>query len=427
MILFLVFGIMFLLMGLGLEVFISMGISSIVYILMQEIPLTLIAERMVGGISYSLLAIPFFMLAGELMNVSGITKKLTNFALFFVGNLKGGLAYVAIIVNLISAGVSGSAPADASAVSSVLLPAMAEEDYKPDFSAAINGASATIGPIFPPSIPMVFLGLITHLSVGRLFLGGVIPGLLMALTLMIMVFSQVKKHNLPSSKIKIERSLKNFLKISWESIFALLAPIILIIGIVGGITTIVEASILICLYTLFVGVVIYRSIKLKDIINIFSRTASFSSNVMVLFAVIGIFSWVVANEQLGQMVANIIMKFDLSRYAFLFVINILFLFLGMVIDAIPAMLIFFPVLLPAASTLGIDPIHFGVIIVLNLMIGLNTPPVGALLFVESKISGVPFVKLAKATLPYTIAFLILLLLTTYVPAIVTFLPNLLMP
>lgn len=427
MILLLVFIIMFVLMGLGLEVFISMGISSIIYLLLQEIPLTLIAERMVGGISYSFLAIPFFMLAGELMNVSGITKKLTKFALFFVGHLKGGLAYVAVIVNLISAGVSGSAPADASAVSSVLLPAMEEENYKPDFAAAINGASATIGPIFPPSIPMVFLGLITELSVGRLFLGGVIPGILMAGTLMIMVFIKVRKISLKNSKIKIERSLKGFLKIFWESIFALLAPIIIIWGIVGGITTIVEASILICLYTLFVGVVIYRSVKLKDILNIFSRTAVFSSNVMILFSVIGIFSWVVANEQLGQIIANIIIQFDLGPYGFLLAINVLFLFLGMVIDAIPAMLIFFPVLLPTAINLGIDPTHFGVVVILNLMIGLNTPPVGALLFVESKISGVPFMKLTKATLPYTAALILLLALTTYLPSMVTFLPNLLMP
>ncbi|HHY46957.1 MAG TPA: TRAP transporter large permease [Firmicutes bacterium] len=421
----LLFLIMFALMALGLDIFIAMGVSSLVYIIIKGgIPFALVPTTMISGISYSLLAIPFFMLAGELMNASGITERLTRFAQFFVGSLKGGLAYVAIVVNVISAGVSGSAPADASAVSSVLLPAMRKEKYDPDFAAAINAASATIGPIIPPSIPMVFLGLITHLSVGRLFLGGVIPGLLMGVALAVMVYLEMRRRPLPG--IKIKRDLRTLFQVLSDSFFALLAPVIVIVGIVGGVVTIVEAAILVVFYTLIVGMFIYRKIHFIDLPGIFARSAVFSTNIMILFAVIGIFSWIVANEQLGQTVAATITGMNLNKYTFLLAVNILFLFLGMIMDAIPAMLIFFPVLLPIALDMGIDPTHFGVVVVLNLMIGLLTPPVGALLFLESKIAAVPFDRLARRTLPYIAALLVVLAIATYIPWTVTFLPNLLM-
>lgn len=421
----LLFIVMFALMLMGLDIFISLGVSSLIYLFIKgNIPYALVPMNMVSGLSYSFLAIPFFMLAGELMNASGITERLTKFAQFFVGSLKGGLAYVAIVVNVISAGVSGSAPADASAVSAVLLPAMRKEKYEPAFAAAINAAAATIGPIIPPSIPMVFLGLITHLSVGRLFLGGVIPGLLMGVALAVSVYLEMRRNPLPG--VKVKRDFRTFLSLLVDSFFALLAPVVVIVGIVGGVVTVVEASILVVFYTLFVGMFVYREIRLQDIPRVFSQSAVFSSNIMVLFTVIGIFSWVVANEQLGSKVAYLFTSMHLNKYTFLLAVNILFLFLGMIIDAIPAMLIFFPVMLPIASDLGIDPTHLGVVVVLNLMIGLLTPPVGALLFLESKIADVPFDKLVRRTMPFVAALLVVLALATYVPGIVTYLPNLFM-
>jgi len=422
----LVFIIMFALMALGLEIYISMGVASMIYLVFAtDTPLNLIPNTMVQGINnYSLLAIPFFILAGELMNKSGITLKLVDFTKFFIGKLKGGLAYSAVGVNIISAGVSGSAPADCSAVSSVLLPAMKKDGYKESFSASINAASATIGPIIPPSIPMVFLALITNLSVGKLFLGGIIPGLMMGISLMGVLYYLMRKQDLP--KADITRSWKEFRHLFKDTFFALIAPLVILIGIVSGIVTVTEVAILATAYVLFVGLFIYRNIRIRDLLKIFSETALFSSTIMVLFSIVGIFSWVMAGERIGQKLGDWIIGMELSPLVFLLLVNIFLLLIGMVMDALPAMLIFVPVLLPISLELGIDPIHFGVIVVLNLMIGLITPPVGALLYIVSKIGRVPFHEVTRSIFPFVLALLVVLALVTYIPPLVTWIPNILM-
>lgn len=421
-----VFITMFVLMALGLEIFISMGIASMIYLIVAtDTPLNLIPNTMVGGINnYSLLAIPFFILAGELMNRSGITLKLVEFTKFFIGKLKGGLAYSAVGVNIISAGVSGSAPADCSAVSSVLLPAMKKDGYKESFSASVNAASATIGPIIPPSIPMVFLALITNLSVGKLFLGGIIPGLLMGVGLAIVLYFLMRNQSLPQTAVT--RSWKEFWRLLKDTFFALIAPLVILVGIVSGVVTITEVAILATAYVLFVGLFIYRNIKLKEIINIFSETSVFSSTIMVLFSIVGIFSWVMAGEQIGDKLGDWIIGMDLSPVMFLILVNLFLLLIGMVMDALPAMLIFVPVLLPISLELGIDPIHFGVIVVLNLMIGLITPPVGALLYIVSKIGRVPFHEVSRTIIPFVLVLIFVLMLVTYIPSLVTWIPNQLM-
>jgi tripartite ATP-independent transporter DctM subunit len=411
-------------MFLGVEVFLSMGIAAAVYLLVTgNAPLTLISTSMINGITnFSLLAIPFFILAGELMNVSGMTLRLVKFARFFIGEWKGGLSYACVIVNIITAGVSGSAPADCSAISSVLLPAMKEEGYPDDFSAAINASAATIGPIIPPSIPMVFIGLITDLSIGRLFLGGVIPGLLMGGALMFICYFRVKKMDL---KIyKQEQSFKIFLGILKDSFLALIAPLIIILGVITGLVTITEVSILATAYVLIIGVFAYKTIVLKDILNIFKNSALFSSSIMALFSVAGIFSWFIAVEGIGKRLGVYILSLDMSPLMFLIFVNLFFVFIGMIMDAIPAMLIFVPVLLPIAITMGIDPIHFSVIIVVNLMIGLLTPPVGGLLYLEAKMANVPFNKLVKELVPFILALFAVVALMIFVPSLVTFIPNL---
>lgn len=422
----LVFITMFALMALGLEIYISMGVASMIYLVFAtDTPLNLVPNTMVQGINnYSLLAIPFFILAGELMNKSGITLKLVDFTKFFIGKLKGGLAYSAVGVNIISAGVSGSAPADCSAVSSVLLPAMKKDGYKESFSASINAASATIGPIIPPSIPMVFLALITNLSVGKLFLGGIIPGLMMGISLMGVLYYLMRTQDLP--KANITRSWKEFRLLFKDTFFALVAPLVILIGVVSGIVTVTEVAILATAYVLFVGLFIYRNIRIRDLLKIFSETALFSSTIMVLFSIVGIFSWVMAGERIGEKLGDWIIGMDLSPLVFLLLVNIFLLLIGMVMDALPAMLIFVPVLLPISLELGIDPIHFGVIVVLNLMIGLITPPVGALLYIVSKIGRVPFHEVTRSILPFVLALLIVLALVTYIPPLVTWIPNMLM-
>jgi len=419
------FAVLFILMFLGVEIFLSMGIAAAVYLLVTgNAPLTLIATSMVNGITNtSLLAIPFFILAGELMNISGMTLRIVRFSRFFIGKWKGGLSYTCVVVNIIAAGVSGSAPADCSAVSSVMLPVMKKEGYPEEFSAAINASAATIGPIIPPSIPMVFIGLLTNLSIGRLFLGGVIPGLLMGGALMSICYLKVKKMKLEI--YEQEQSFKIFWKVFKDSFLALSAPLIIIVGVITGLVTITEVAMLATAYVLILGVFVYKTIAIKDILKIFRNSVLFSSSIMALFSIAFIFSWFIAVEGIGKQLGVYIISMNMSPLMFLIFVAILFILLGMIIDAIPAMLIFVPVLLPISATLGIDPIHISVVIVTNLMIGLLTPPVGGLLYLESKIANVPVDKLIKELVPFILVLFVVVALMTFIPPIVTFIPNLL--
>jgi tripartite ATP-independent transporter DctM subunit len=371
----------------------------------------------------SLLCIPFFILVGELMNISGMTDKTLKFSLFFIGRIKGGLAHACIIVNVIFSLVSGSGPADAAAISPILLPKMKEKGYDEDFSAALNAAAAVLGPIIPPGIPMVFLALIANLSIGRLFLGAMIPGLIMAGVLHLLVIFSIRKMNLlPADEYRM--TWKGFWAVLKESFLSLMAPVIIIVGVFTGIATITEIAILATGYVLLIGVFVYRTITFKNMLEAFKKTVKFSASIMALFAVAGIFSYLIAVEGLGKALELLILKYNPSPFMFLFFVNIFFLFLGMIMDAVPAMLIFFPMLLPIATNLGLDPTHFGIVVISNLMIGLLTPPVGGLLFIESKLAGISFERMAKASLPFVGALLVSLVIITYVPWVVTWLPNL---
>ena len=426
MALLITFIVLFLSMFLGLEIFASMGFAGIVYLLISgNAPLNLISSSMVQGLSnYTLLAIPFFMLVGELMNASGMTRKVINLAKFFIGSFKGGLAYAAIFVNMLIACISGSAPADLSAVSSVLIPEMKKEKYPEDFAAAVNCSASILGPIIPPSIPMVVLAVLVNISTGRLFIGGLLPGFLLTLSLFIVAYLQMRKMDIIVTKEK--KTFKEFWFLFKDALLALFAPAIILIGVLTGFVTITEVSILAAAYVFIIGVFFYRTINLKTLIEVFKKTTLFASSIMVLFGIVGIFTWFVAVEGVSKSLYNFIIGMNLSPGIFLLGVNVFLLFIGMIMDAIPAMTIFMPVLMPIAIKLGIDPIHFGIVVVVNLMIGLLTPPVGALLYVESKISGVPFGKLSKATMPFVLSFIAVLIIITYMPAITTILPNLIM-
>lgn len=420
----LLFVMLFLLIGIGFSIWTAMGISGMVYILIQgDFSLRILVQTMVGGVdSDTLVAIPFFIFVGRLMSRSGITKRLADFADFFVGRFRGGLAYVSIVVSFIMAGVSGSAVADASSVSAVLHPLMKERDYDDEFAAAINSSSAVIGPIFPPSIPMIFISVISGLSLGKLFLGGVIPGIMMAIFLTVMVAVISRKKNYRT--VKTRMSLRRLLSLLGESIFALIGPLIVIGGIVFGVVTLVEVAALAVFYFIAVSVFIYRSIKLRDLFSIFKETAVFSASIMIIFAVVGLYQYIVATEQLGDQLLRAIVKLNMSRNLFLLFSTVFFLLMGCILDAVPVMLIFFPVLLPVAVSLGVDPIHYGVIVVLNLMIGLLTPPIGGILFIQAKIAGLDFNSMVRAVWPYTLTLIAVLLLITYVPSLVMIVPNL---
>ena len=418
------FALLFLFFGLGFSIWIAMGLSGVLYILLAgEVSLKVVASSLVQGIDApTLVAIPFFILAGELMNKTGITKRIADFANFFVGGLRGGMAYVCIVVNMIMAGVSGSAVADASAVSSILLPTMEKHGYDKPFSASINAAAAVIGPIIPPSIPMIFIGVISGISIGKLFLGGVVPGLLMGIFLAGMVFFVSRARKYPV--VRQRRDLKVFASLLRDTLFALLSPVIIVLGVIFGVVTLVEVAALAIFYILLISLFIYKSITFKEIFTTTARAAVFSTSIMIIFAVVGIFQYIVAQEQLGDKLQALIQTMHFDKVAFLLAVNVFYIFMGCIIDAIPVMLIFFPVLLPTAISLGIDPTHFGVLTVLNLMIGLLTPPVGALLFLETKIAGISFGALVKAVTPYTLALFAVQFLITFVPELVTFIPNL---
>lgn len=418
------FALLFGLIGLGMSIWLAMGVSGMAFILIQgEVSLRVVASQMIGGIdSTTLVAIPLFILAGNLMNTSGITARLTRFADFFVGQFRAGLAYVSIVVSVIMAGVSGSAVADASSVSAVLHPIMRKRGYDDGFAAAINSASAVIGPIIPPSIPMIFIGVISGISIGRLFLGGIIPGMLMGAFLWVVATLEARRRGY--AQVNSNRSWSAFFLLLKDTLLAVLAPAFVISGVVFGFVTLVEVAALTNVYILVLTLVVYRSMKFRDLFPVFRDTAVFSASIMAIFAVVGLYQYIVSSEQLGEQLFQIVQSLSLGRVGFLLFCIGFFLLMGCILDAVPVMLIFFPVLLPIAIGLGIDPTHFGVITVLNLMIGLLTPPIGALLFVQTKISGLPFDALVKAVWPYTAALLAVLVLVTFVPQLILWIPNL---
>ena len=300
---------------------------------------------------------------------------------------------------------------------------MKKEGYPEEFSAALNAAAAVLGPIIPPGIPMVFLALITNLSIGRLFFGALIPGLIMAGSMHIIVLFATRKMNLKVDEPQ-EENRERFGSVFKRSVLSLIAPVIIIAGVLTGMATVTEIAILACAYVLVIGIFVYRTITLKSMFQVFCKMALFSSIIMALFTVADIFSYIIAVEGLSAQLVALVEQYNITPVMFLLGINIFFLFLGMIMDATPAMLIFGPVLLPIANQLGIDSIHFGMVMICNLMIGLVTPPVGALLFIESKLSGVSFERITKASLPFIVALLVCQLIITYVPWTVTWLPNL---
>lgn len=422
---FVLFAVLFACMALGLSVWISMGAAALVTLAVLGLgDATSLPTAMARGVgNFELLAIPFFILTGELLNRTGLTDRMVGLLMFFLGRFRGGLAYATVGVNVGISGVSGSAPADASAVSAVMLPAMRKEGYDPEYAAAINASAPIIGPVSPPSIPMIFVALVTQLSLGKLFLGGVIPALMLAASMVLLIMWHGHRGKVPEANpIAYEKG--DFLKLLAGAVPAMLAPVFLIVGIISGFATITEISVLAATYVLLLGLFVYRSIKVRDLLPMFRDGAVMSATIMILFAVVGTFSYVLTVGSLSENISRLVDTMNPSPIAFLLLAMVFFLVVGMPMDAVPAILIFLPILLPVATDLGIDPIHFGVLVVVNLMMGLLTWPVGALLYVVTKMSGVPFGRLSIAVLPFFGAMLVVLVILALVPGLVTWLPNL---
>ncbi|WP_218220319.1 TRAP transporter large permease [Nesterenkonia sp. Act20] len=424
--LILLFGVLFGLMLLGTPIFIAMLASALVTLGVTGLgSATVLPNQMASGVGASqVIAIPFFILMGELMSRAGLTQRIVDLLMFFFGRLPGGLAHVSVGVNAFAASISGSAPASASMVSAAMLPSMKRAGYRPAFSSAINASAAVLGPVIPPSIPLVFVSLVTSVSLGQLFIGGIGPGILMAAALFGVIAIQAHRGRLPGRVEVRDRPDISLPRLVFRALPALGAPVFIIIGILGGFVTITEVAIIAAFYALSLGL-IYRSIKLSSLPQVFAETSVFSSTIMMLFAAVGGFTYIIAVQRVGDQVAEFVGTLEVGALGFLLLAMLFFLIVGTVLDAIPAILIFLPILMPVAIELGIDPVHFGVITVVNLMIGLITPPVGALLFVLMKLGQVPFGELVREVFPFLLGLVLALLITVLAAPVVTFLPELL--
>ena len=409
---------------LGVPIAFCLGVSSVVFLSFTKgISLGIIAQRMFTGVdAFPFMAIPFFILAGDLMNAAKITDKLVAFADLIVGRLKGGLAHVNIVTNMFFAGVSGSAVADCSAIGSFLIPMMKEKGFDSDFSAAVTASAAVMGPIIPPSIPMVIYGLITGTSVGALFLSGFIPGVLIGFGLMGVAYFMARKRKYPTRERRL--TLHEIYRTVLFALVPLFMPVIILGGILGGIFTATEASAVAVAYALLIGFFAYRTLELKDLPPIFISAAKTTGVVFLAIACSNIFNWALVIEGMPQAMASFASKYIHSTWVLLLAINILLLFLGCLMDATAIMLITVPTLIAITNKFGISPIMFGCIVVINLMIGLITPPFGLCLFIGCGIARISLETLVKAIWPFIIVEVIVLLLVTYFEPLSMFIPRL---
>ncbi|MFD1427729.1 TRAP transporter large permease [Kroppenstedtia sanguinis] len=407
---------------LGVPVAFSLGLSSLLYLLIADIPLTIIPQQMFGGLnSFVLLCIPGFVLAGNLMNASGITERIIGFANNFLGHIRGGLGLANVGASMGFAGISGTALADTASIGSVLIPAMKREGYGAGFSVAVTASSSTVGPIIPPSLPLIIVGTLASLSIGDLFLAGAVPGILLGLGLMIPTYLISVRRNYPKGERKTLKEVgKSFVSAFW----ALLMTIIILWGILGGFFTPTEASIVAVLYAFIIGIFVYRELPIRDIPKIMLESMTSTAAIMLLVGFANLFGWIMVREQIPQLVADSILGISTNAIIVILLINLLLLFVGTFMETIAAIVILFPVLLPVATSIGMDPIQFGVMMVLNLVIGLCTPPVGVCLFVASQIGKVSMGKATRELLPFLGVSLIVLLIVAFVPQVTLFLPSL---
>lgn len=382
-------------------------------------------QVMVAGCdSFPLMAIPFFVLTGLLMEGGGLSRRLVNLAKSLVGFLPGGLAYVTVLACMFFGAISGSGPATVAAIGSIMIPAMVKNGYSKDFSTAISGTAGSLGVIVPPSIPMVMYGVCTGTSVSTLFLGGFIPGLLMGLFLCATSYFLIKKGNIQVPREPF--SLKGIVRCFYEAIWALIMPLIILGGIYGGVFTPTEAAVVAVWYGIFAGIFIYKELTIAKIYLCLRETVMTTGAILIILGCATIFSRILSMERVPQTVADLFVSMSNNSITLLILINIFLLGVGCVLDTIPAIIIIAPILTPVVVQFGIDPVHFGLLMVVNLAIGFLTPPVGINIFVASGISGLSIERTVKAFLPFVFALLIALILITYIPWLTLVLPKALM-
>jgi TRAP-type C4-dicarboxylate transport system permease large subunit len=453
-----------LLMVLGMPVALSMAISSLVYILYSGItPDVTLAQRMIAGVeSFPLLAVPFFILAGNLMNIAGVTGRIYRFAVSLVGWMRGGLGHVNIIGSVIFSGMSGTAIADAAGLGTIEIKAMQDHGYSTEFSVGVTAASATLGPIIPPSLPFVIYGMMANVSIGALFLGGILPGIVMTLMMMATVTYFARKNKWGSDTPFSWREIGgatleiiivlSFPLVVWgmiqyglsvnlavglglivllsldyyydfSAVMALMAPVILIGGMTLGWFTPTEAAVAAVLWSLFLGLVRYRSMNMRLVAKATFDTIETTASVLFIVTAASIFAWLLTVSQAAQLLSDTILGFTQNKWVFLILANILMLFIGCFIDTIAAITILVPILLPIALKLGVDPVHFGLIMTLNLMIGLLHPPLGMVLFVLARVAKLSVERTTMAILPWLVPLMLALIAITFIPEITLWLPR----
>lgn len=409
---------------IGIDVGWAMIFAAWIGLLMKSgnpVDAIMIPQSMMSGINYySLVQIPLFILAGELMNRGGLTQRLIDWALAMVGTLKGSLGHVSILTNLVMAGISGSAVADAVALGKPLIPAMQKAGYRPGFAGAVVAAGALLGPIIPPSIPMVIYAQIANESVAKMFLAGVVPGLLLSFGFFVLCSIIAHRRGYPK---QAPVSFKGKIQATRSASWALLMPIIIIVGIRFGVVTETEVASSAVIYALLVSLFVYRGLKLRELPSMLKDAGRSSATILFLLAAAGPFSWLVAESQVTTVIVQSIKSFSDHPVVILLVINILLLIVGSLLEPLPAMVIFLPALLPIGHQLGIDPIHFGATVVINLMIGLLHPPVGLLMFVVASVGKLNVTSVAWETLPFLGWALTVLVLVIVFPTLTTWLPS----
>lgn len=386
--------------------------------------LSMISQRMFSAMdSFTFLALPFFLLAGEIMNKVGLTNRLVDFANLFFGRLKGGLAQVNIVTSIIFGGISGAAVADTAALGSIFIPSMTKQGYGKDFSTAVTVASSIIAPIIPPSIIMVLYGSIMEVSIAGLFAAGIVPGLMIGVSLMILPRFIAAKRNYPTNPEKI--TVASVTERTRGAMWALMMPVIILGGILGGFVTPTEAAAVAVGYALFIGLAVYRNLGLKDLYDVFFKSAVTIGVITMLLSAAKVLAWFLAIQQIPEMVATAFMSLSDNKYIILLLINLFLVLVGMFLDIGPALLILGPILAPLAINLGVHPLHFGIMMCVNLNIALMTPPMGACLFMGMIVSGLKLGELVRALWPFILVEFIVLALVIYIPIITMWVPGLL--
>ena len=406
----------------GLPLFVSMGLACLAFLLIAGLPVTVLPQKMAGSInSFPIIAAPLFILMGNILAAAQLTDKIVAFASAVIGWVRGGYAHASILTSMIFAGMVGSAVADAAGAGAIEVRAMRKAGYRPETAASITAAAATIGPIIPPSLPMVIYGVTADVSIGKLFLAGVIPGVLMGLALMVMVSLVARREGMTRKAfVGFKVVGKTFL----NGFFALMTPAVILGGIFGGFFTPTEAAAVACLYALFLGFVVYRTLTWEHIGPILAETAETTGLVLVLVMAAGALGWCISISRLPQTLTPMILETIKDPLVFLLMANLLMLLIGCFMEALAAMLILIPILVPAAISFGINPVQFGVVMVLNLILGTIHPPIGVVLFVVTRIADVSFETMSRAILPWLIPLVVVLLAITIWPPLTLWLPSL---